>query len=178
MNRILTVLTIVLIASMVTSCATMQPNKKKLIGTWKIVKFERYNIPNLPAQTTSTAQKAKTAPGDTASATLDASKMEEQLARLIKIEGSSTLTINANKTAVKEFRGKTSHAKWKLKNKGTRLLVDFKESGEKLTIDILHINDTSIVAFSNLPIGGFKVTYKKQKTEAATENSKENTKKK
>lgn len=172
MNRILTVLTIVLIASLVTSCASMQPNQKKLIGTWKVVKIEKYNIPSVPAQTSSAASSASkaskttAAPSDTsASASAQAAKFEEKLAKMIRTEEHSLLIFNADKTAVKETPGKTMHATWKLKKKGTHLVVDVKESGKKMDIDILHINDTSITAITKLPVGGLKVTYRKQKTE-------------
>ncbi|MCX6244978.1 MAG: hypothetical protein NTU98_09765 [Bacteroidetes bacterium] len=181
MNRILTVLIVVLIASVGTSYAGTHPNQKKLIGTWKAVKVERYNMPSMPAQASSTASpasKAKATPGDTVSAANQAKKMEEQLARIIQVEERSTLTINADKTAVKEVPGKTIHAKWKLKNKGTKLIVDLQETGKKMNIDILRINDTSIVVVTNLPVGGLKVTYKKQKTVAPKETPTEAPKKK
>ena len=186
MNRILTILIVVLIASMGSSYAGTHPNQKKLIGTWKTVKVERYNIPNLQAQAASSASNSSTAPktkatqGDTTAqnAAVQAKKMEEQLARIISTEERSTLTINADKTAIKEVPGKTIHAKWKLKNKGTKLIVDLKESGKRMDIDILKINDTSIVAVSNLPVGGLKVTYKKVKTEAPKETPTEAPKKK
>jgi len=179
MNRILTVLSIVLIASMGSSYAGTHPNQKKLIGTWKAEKIEKYNIPNLPAQSASTASKATAAPGDTSvSSSSQAAKFNEQLARMIRTEERSTLTINADKTAVKEVPGKTINAKWKLKKKGTHLTVNIKESGKKMEIDILRINDTSLIAVTNLPIGGLKITYKKLKTEAPKETPKEAPKKK
>ena len=64
---------------------------------------------------------------------------------MIQSELHSTMTVNADKTAIKEYPRKTVHATWKLKNKGTNLLVNSKETGKKMTFYILHINDTSAV---------------------------------
>jgi hypothetical protein len=155
MKRAVTLFFAFTFALLVTSCATTS-NQKKLIGTWKAIKIERYNIPNLAASATGEAKTVKssaTTP-DSTGAPRPVSKAEEQLNRLIKMEQRSTLTLNADKTAVKEIPGKTIHATWKLKNKGTRLLVDSKDAGKKMTIEILHINDTSAVVVETLPMGG------------------------
>jgi hypothetical protein len=166
MKRLLTLLFAFTVVFLISSCATFQPKQKYLIGTWKAVKVEKYNIPNTPLNTVENTQKSKSNAGEKTDSSVVAkqlSKTEQRLNRIIQTEYHSTLTINADKTATKEIHGKTIHAKWKLKNNGTRLLVNNKETGKKLTIDIQHLNDTSAVVVENLPVGGLKITYKKEK---------------
>jgi len=164
MKRPLTLFFAFAITLMISSCATSL-NQKKLVGTWKAIKIERYNIPNLAASASGENRndKSSATTADSTAAPRQLSKAEDQLNRLIKMEQRSTLTLNADKTAIKEIPGKTIHATWKLKKQGTRLLVDSKEAGKKMTIEILHINDTSAVVVETLPIGGLKVTYRKEK---------------
>jgi hypothetical protein len=165
MKRLVTLFFALTVAFLISSCSTTL-NQKKLIGTWKAVKIERYNIPNLAVQPAGGAANAKPNASETTDSTgttKQLSKAEEQLRRLIKTEQRSTLTINPDKTAVKEIPGKTIHVTWKLKSKGTKLLINNKENGKKSTIEILAINDTSAVIVETLPIGGLKVTLKKEK---------------
>ena len=165
-KRFLTLLFAFTVVFLISSCATFQPKQKYLIGTWKAVKVEKYDIPKPLSNTGANAQKSKNSTGEKMDSTEIAKqllKTERQFTRLIVTELNSILIINANKTAIKEFRGKTEHAKWKLKNNGTCLLVNTKETGQKLTMDIQHINDTSAVIVENLPLGRLKVTYKKEK---------------
>ena len=166
MKQLLTLLFAFTVAFLISSCAVLQPNQKYLIGTWKAVKVEPYNSPKPPSNTIANAQNNKNSAGGKVDSTEVAKqllKTERQLTRLTFTELNTTLTINANKTAIKEFRGKTEHAKWTLKDKGTRLLVDTKETGQKLTMDIQHINDTIAVVLEDSPIGALKIAYKKEK---------------
>jgi hypothetical protein len=165
MKRLVTLFFAFTIAFLISSCSTTL-NQKKIIGTWKAVKIERYNIPNLAAQPAGGAANAKATASENADSTgtpKQLSKEEEQLRRMIKAEQRSTLTINPDKTAIKEIPGKTIHVTWKLKKQGTRLVINNKENGKKSTIEILAINDTSAVVVETLPIGGLKVTLKKEK---------------
>ncbi|MGA2824117.1 MAG: hypothetical protein ABSE72_11395 [Bacteroidales bacterium] len=166
MKRLLTLFFAFTVVFLISSCAILQPNQKYLIGTWKAVKAEKYNIPNTPSNTAANAQKSKNSTGEKIDSSAVARQLlntERQFTRLIVTELLSTIIMNANKTAIKEFNGKTEHAKWKLRNNGTRLLVNSKETGKKLTIDIQHINDTSAVVVEHLPVGSLKITYKKEK---------------
>jgi hypothetical protein len=167
MKRLLTVFFIVTIAFLVSSCAVFYPNQKKLIGTWKAVKVEKLevNVPTATAPAAGTEAKTRTGTGEAKSSAglPDSAKVEKQISRMIDNEMKSTLTINADKTAIKEYPGKTVHATWKLKKRGTRLLVNTKETGKKLTLDILHINDTSVIVKATVPYGSMKVTYRKEK---------------
>ena len=181
MKRLLTLFFAFTFAFLIISCATFQPNQKRLVGTWKAVSVEKYNIPNLKTATQNTPQvvpdrKTGTNTGtNTTTATTivvdtnassqvpEKSRAEKVLARMIENEKTSTLTINADKTALKESPGKTVHATWKLKKKGTQLLIATKETGKKMTVEIQKITDTSAVVLETLPIGGLKVTYHKVK---------------
>jgi hypothetical protein len=71
-------------------------------------------------------------------------------------------TTNADKTAVKEYPGKTVHGTWKMKS-NTRLQVVSKETDKKLLMDIVKINDSIAVVKEPLPVGGIKITYRKVK---------------
>ncbi len=165
MKRLLTLFFVFTVAFLISSC-TIQRNQKYLIGTWKAVKVEPYNSPKPPSNTIANAQNNKNSAGGKVDSTEVAKRLlktERQLTRLTFTELNTTLIINANKTATREFRGKTEHAKWTLKDKGTRLLVDTKETGQKLTMDIQHINDTIAVVLEDSPIGALKIAYKKEK---------------
>jgi len=166
MKRLLPLCFAITVAFLISSCATIHPNQKYLIGTWKAEKVEKYNVPNLQIPAASTQGKTKPDTGDTkasADTAGQSSRVEGQIARLIQTELRSTLTLNANKTAIKEYHGKTVHGKWKLTNHGTRLLANSKETGKKMTFDILNINDTSAVVTKSFPFGSLKITYKKVK---------------
>ncbi len=167
MKRLLTLFFVFTVALLISSCATISPNQKKLIGSWKAVKVEKYNVLNAPSQTAEAGQKNDSSTveyTESQIAALQSSKMEEQRKRIvIKSELHSILTINANKTATKELQGKIIHATWKLKNNGTRLLIDSKETDRNMILEIQHITDTSAVVVETLPVGDFKITYKKEK---------------
>ena len=165
MKRLLTVFFALSFAFLITSCATTYPNQKLLIGTWRTVKVEKSNIPSSSGRKDPTAQRATsaTAPhSDTTSAVTQRSKAEEQLERLIKAESHSVLTINADKTAVKEYAGKTIHGTWKFKN-NTHVLVESKETDKKMVFEIQKINDTLAILKEPLPVGDLKITYRRYK---------------
>lgn len=175
MKRLLTVFFTLTLAIIFTSCATIYPNQKLLIGTWKTVKIEKYDIPGSagnagkPAAHKSaendlklTATATTNQPPDSSLSVKEPSKAEQQLARLIQSESRSTLTVNADKTAVKEYPGKTVHGTWKMKS-NTRLQVVSKETDKKLLMDIVKINDSIAVVKEPLPVGGIKITYRKVK---------------
>lgn len=167
MKRLLTLFFTFTVAFLISSCATIYPNQKKLIGSWKAVKVEKYNVLNAPSQTAEDAQKSDSSTVEYTESqivALQSSKMEEQRKRIvIKSELHSILTINADKTATKEIQGKTIHATWKLKNNGTRLLINSKETDRKMILEIKQVNDTSAIVVETLPVGDFKITYKKEK---------------
>jgi len=166
MKRLLTFLFAISFAFLITPNGFSQTVQKRLIGTWKAIKIEKYNIPETPDQLAGKSQKGNGNATDSASvarAREQFSKLEARLNRLIQSELHSTLTIKADKTAIEERAGKTIQGTWKLKNKGQSLLVTSKKPARKITIDIVRVNDTSAVVIENLPIGGLKVTYQRVK---------------
>jgi hypothetical protein len=163
-KRLLTLLFAFTVAFLISSCATIQPNQKYFIGTWKAVNVEKIKIPNKPSNTAANAQNNTGEKIDSVELAKQSLRTERQLTRLTVTEQGSIITINANKTGSREFRGKTEHATWNLKNKGTLLLATSKETGKKLSIDIRHINDTSaVVVVDDASLGRLKITYKKEK---------------
>ena len=165
MKRLLTVFFALSFAFLITSCATTYPNQKLLIGAWRTVKVEKSNIPATLGKTDPTPLRTTpvTAPhSDSVAPAREASKAEQQLARLIQSESRATLTINADKTAVKEYPGKTIHGTWKFKN-NTHLQVVSKETDKKMIFEIQKINDTLAIVKEPLPVGELKITYKKIK---------------
>jgi hypothetical protein len=158
------------------SCVTIHPNQKLLVGSWKPESVEKYVDPNAvqAAQATSatpaTAQQVKAKSSDTTgkartgatSAVPPDQKMTQLLDRMILAEQRSTLEINANGTGAKVYHGKVLKAKWKLKAKGTRIVGKELEGGRKFVADILEISERRLVVIERTQIGDLKVAYIKQ----------------
>jgi hypothetical protein len=165
MRRLLSLFVVTTFIFLISSCA-VQPIQKRLIGTWKPVKVEPIIVPGTQEQVVQKVQETKSNKLDTVdyqAKPREITKADEQKERMIQSELRSTMTVYANKTAIKEYPGKTVHATWKLKNKGTNLLVNTKETGKKITFNILHVNDTSAIFTATSPVGRYKITYKKVK---------------
>lgn len=157
MTRIASLLLIVIIA---VSCATTSPRQKMLVGNWKAVSVDRLDK---PASTPSTPQPDSLLPDTARVATPQPTREEERLARFIKMETTASLQINADKTAVKTYRGKTVSVKWKLKKNGTLLVSRNVDTGQKFEQELVKINDTSATVIQRYPEGVVKITYKKIK---------------
>jgi hypothetical protein len=169
MKRILPLFFVLVIGLLISSCA-VQPVQKRLIGTWKAVKIEPFTLTGTPI---TISENIRNGPRDRHDSTdlqpkpNNPSKVEQQVERMVQSELRSTMTVNENKTAIKEYPGKTVHATWKLKNKGTTLVVKTKETDKTMTLYIQHITDTSAVFTTTSPVGKFKITYKKEKKQTA-----------
>jgi hypothetical protein len=173
MKRLLILFFAVTVAFLISSCATNLTNQKFLIGTWRPVNVEKFNLPKRPSPTTGTQGKINSGTGKTISTTNnvkqpESGKKESSMAELrsslaFYSDKTSSLTFTAKKTAVKEFQGKAIPAKWKLRNQGTRLLIISKDPGTKTTYDIISINDTTAVMAESFSIYHIKITYKKVK---------------
>ena len=153
------------------SCKVTYPNEKLIIGKWKPVKVEKsFDTSYLKAQGTQlpksavamdTASQKK---GKKSSSQAPAVNKDNQLIRLAQSEERSSFEmISENKQVLKHYPGKTISGTWKMKKKGTRIVVKGKENGKKFTIDILDINDSTLVAKEQFPFGLLKVTYHKEK---------------
>ncbi len=167
MKQLLTLFFALSVAFLVSSCATTNPNQQKLIGSWKAVKVEKFNTPDTLYGTSASIKTSDSTTGgytESQRAALQSGKVVEQEKRvIIRSELNTVLTLNADKTATKEFQGKTIPATWKLKKNGTRLLVASKETDKNMILEIQRISDTSAIMVQSLPIGDFKITYKKGK---------------
>jgi hypothetical protein len=73
------------------------------------------------------------------------------------------LTFNADKTAVKEYKGKTTHATWKLKDNGRSLLINNKGTGKQVLFHIQQINDANAIFSITSLLGTLRILYEKQK---------------
>ncbi len=166
MNRLLTLFCTIIVTFLVLSCASNKTIEKRLIGTWKAVKIEPIVAYGQTVPTIENPENMRRSHFDTTAnqqRPKEPSKTEQQLNRMVDTELRSSMTINADKTAVKEYPGKTVHASWKLKDKGRSLFIKTKETDRELTFFIQRINDTSAVFTATTPVGKFKVTYKKEK---------------
>jgi hypothetical protein len=182
MKRALTFSFTILLAFLISSCVTTYQNQKKIIGTWKAVKVEVVDVPVVPAATANAQSTAKSGTGETnvakgsktnpaaktgevnlSASKNDSARLEGLIARVVESEKKSTLTINADKTAVKEMPGKTVHSTWKFKNHGNSIIVNTKETSKKVKLDIIRITDTSAVVKSVFQVGTLKITYHKVK---------------
>jgi hypothetical protein len=163
MRKLLTIPFAMLVIFLIASCTSTKPIENRMVGTWKAVTVEPVGVPNLPAGAQTAAQPARAASDSTLAPTHEPSRLESQITRMIDSEMRSTLTINPDKTAIKEYPGKTIHATWKLKKKGTRIVAKSKDTGKNLTLDLLKINDSTVVVESTMQYGTMKITYKKVK---------------
>ena len=164
MKRLLPLIFPLTIVLLISSCA-IQPIQKRLIGTWKVVNVDPIYFTNLQEKI-AYVQKHKNDKIDTVTnqaKPMEITKAEAQKERMIQSELRSTFTVYADKTAIKEYSGKTVHAKWKLKDKGTNLVVKTKESGKTITFHIQQLTDTSALFTATSPAGKYKISYKKVK---------------
>jgi hypothetical protein len=178
---------VVIIALLYSSCATTHPNEALIVGEWKPIAVEKYFTPeeeeqlkNAQSQTTGTrpspaGDKPNGSTGTSVSTGTPPSPDQsrggddrqggknpaDELNRLIQAESRANIVIYPDHSAAKFYRARTVKATWKLKGKGTVLLAKDLEKKDKYRIDILEINENTMVVVENLPIGGIKVTYQK-----------------
>jgi hypothetical protein len=172
MKQFTTILFSAIIAVLITSCASISPNQKKLVGTWRPDKVEKFDLknPQTAAAGTEEATKAgaeeatKTSEEETSPAAKAVeSRADVELKRMIDTQRRSILTLNADKTLIQDYHGKKINGTWKLKKHGTRMLTTAKESGRKITFNVESVTDTTAVFTAELPVGGVKISYKKMK---------------
>jgi hypothetical protein len=147
---------------LISSCA-VQPVQKELIGTWKVMKIKQLNTPGTMA---SIGEKDKNSQNDTTTNPVKSRKLskedQEQIAMTLS-EINYNLTFNADKTAVKEYKGKTTHATWKLKDNGRSLLINNKGTGKQVLFHIQQINDANAIFSITSLLGTLRILYEKQK---------------
>jgi hypothetical protein len=171
MFKVITLSAFIAMTVFANSCKVIYPNERKIVGKWNPVKIEKID----PAVTPTTSSSAR--PGSAAKMDTVAGKKgknaqglnpgdsrDNQLTRMATIEERTSLEVYAEKKmVVKQYPKKTFKGTWKLKKKGMQVQVKEIQTGEKHTIDILSINDTSAVILEKFPFGDIKITYKKEK---------------
>ena len=149
---------------LVASCATIYPNEKLLIGKWNPVHAEEYvkpvagktgsmNAPKQPVKSNAPEQN------NLSPSTGTESRANDKMIHMIQTELRSPFVVYANKTAEKNFPGKTVNANWKMKKKGTRVIAKNPETSKQLKIDILSISDSTLEVIEYSDAGNLKVKY-------------------
>jgi hypothetical protein len=121
------------------------------------------NVPKSSQQGTTTdqnGQKAGTEPART-DASLNVTKQEAGIEKLIRAEQRADLRITTDKYVVKNYPGNTVKATWKLKGKGTVLVAKNIKTKEKFKLDLLEVSPNRVVVQENLPNATLKITYVK-----------------
>ena len=149
---------------LIASCATTYPNEKLLIGKWNPVHAEEYIKPvtNKTGSTQAPKQPVKNKTpeqSEPSQSTGTESRASNKLTHMIQTELRSPFIVYANKTAEKNFPGKTVTANWKMKKKGTRVIAKNPETSKQLKIDILSISDSTLEVIEYSDAGNLKVKY-------------------
>lgn len=179
---------ILVVAVFFSSCVTIHPNEKLIVGEWKPVKVEKFFTPeeeeqlkNAQSQSTGTrppaeVEKPAAATGNTSFSTTPppptpdqgrggeragGRNPEAELNKRMQVESRSNMMIFRDKTLEKFYREKTVEGTWKLKGKGSVLVIKVPERREIYRVDIIKIAEDSLVVVGTLPIGGIKITYEK-----------------
>ena len=157
----------VLLSMFIFACAATSPRQKLLVGKWKPVKAENASIPEnkkaiakLVVPDTLNPKQNETKPDSLAA---PPSKDEMKLTHMIQTEMRTSLQLNADKTALRFYHGKSMNATWKLKKQGTILTAKNSESGNKVDLEIVRLNDTSATVIERFPYGSIRITYHKEK---------------
>lgn len=159
---------LLLMGIILVSCSTTNPKSKLLIGTWKAHKASAYYptgkepiaIPEM--NNTDSTQKTVIETRVPKGADVDDEVKMGRLRRIIDAQQQATIKINADKTGEVIFPGRTLQTTWKMKKKGTNLIVKDIESGQKRVLEFVFINDTIAVAIQNTEAGDIIVRYRKQ----------------
>jgi hypothetical protein len=164
----LLLISLVVLAAFLFSCASTHPNAKILVGSWKPESAEKYIDPakakkeeqkkEANADSSKMAKNSKTPSNDMTAE----QKTEAEWARMVNTEKRTPLVVKADNTLEKTYHNKTIKGTWKLKRHGTRIIMVESTTGQKLQADILEISDTTIVVVERLPVGDIKVKYIKQ----------------
>lgn len=168
MNKIITLVSVLICLYLLSSCAATSPREKMLIGTWKGLKATTY-----VSQTTGVQAAAKTKAADTVNAgkqkgdgkqgtAMSNERKDVKLRRMIETVTQTTLTFNEDRTCVISAPRKNVTGTWKLKKKGTILVVKVEETGEKNTLELVSVKDSIATAIQRTSAGDLMVHYGKQ----------------
>jgi hypothetical protein len=153
------------------ACATIHPNEKMLVGTWKTIKVEKYidesamqaAAPVSTATPAATAQAPKRRSDSAAGATPvgQVNRAQDKLERLIRAEERAVLVIDSSHIATKQDPGVMIRGTWKMKSNGMVVIAKNMENKEKVRMEIVEISDNQITIIQSLPVGALKITYTK-----------------
>ena len=169
--KIITLFALITMIVLANSCKVTYPNEKKIIGKWNPVKVEKISPP--VQSTASETPHPKSTPktdslsinnGKNAQGIAPESRGENQLNQMASLEERTSLEVySEKKMIVKAYPKKTYKGTWKMKKKGMQVQVKNIQTGEKRTIDLVKINDTSAVLLERFPFGDIKITYLKER---------------
>jgi hypothetical protein len=170
MNKLFTLITIVISATIITSCATTQPREKLLVGTWIPLKVDSYvspyqkvsAIPEKKVKVTDTTTTEQQNTELTSAAASAEEKKAKQLEHFFGTQIRTKIKVNADKTCEIQAPGKSTNATWKLKKKGTILAIKETVSGKKRILELVQLNDTSAMIIQRTKTGDFIARYRKQ----------------
>ena len=168
-NRLITLISVTISIYIITSCSATQPRENMLIGTWKPEKVSPYTSPGKQKSSAIAGKKAadttnaKLQNEETmASTTVADEKQADKLDHTMGLQMRATMKFNADKTCNIQFPGKLINASWKLKKKGTSLIVKDLGSDRKWTLKFVFLNDTTSMAIQQTDAGDIIVRYRKQ----------------
>ncbi len=168
MNKLFTLISVLISVYIITSCAATLPREKMLAGTWEPQKIVPYVsnkqrgpvIVSTKNTDTTNLEKQKTENKSTSAAVNE--RQAEQIQHFIGAQMRTTMKLNADKTCEIQLPEKLINANWKLKKKGTILVIRNSESGKKNSLELVFVNDTTAMAIQRSNVGDFIVKYRKQ----------------
>jgi hypothetical protein len=166
--KLTTFVFVVISLYLLAACATSHPMEKLLVGTWVPHKAAPY-VPNAKGAPAITGMKAADSSGSakhkdpkTSPSPVVDEKQAGEIQHVIETHMHTILKLNANKTCEVEFPGRSVNGKWKVSKNGTSLIVKDPGSGEKRTLELVFVNDTSAMVIQPTRAGDIIIRYRKQ----------------
>jgi|GEM_PF-6002044 len=166
--KLFTLFSFVITLFFVTSVSAMNQREKMLIGSWKPVKIAPYvqsTHHDAVAKTKKVADTSSIVKKDTGKETIaakDAKKKADQLQHYMDTQMRTTFTLNADKTCKIQNPGKAIEGKWKLKKKGSCLVIKVPGMTQSGTLELVTLSDTVAMAIQRTNLGDMIIRYRKQ----------------
>ena len=167
-KKLFTLFSFIITLFFVTSVSAMNQREKMLVGSWKPVKIAPYvqNKHNDPVVKTrkvaDTTAGVKKDTGKETIAVKDAKKKADQLQHYMDTQMRTTFTLNADKTCRIQNPSKEIEGKWKLKKKGSSLVIKVPGMTQNGTLELVTLNDTVAMAIQRTNLGDMIIRYRKQ----------------